>query len=271
MIDLSFIILTWNSEKYLSSCLDSFIEQCIRERISWEIFLVDNGSTDGTCDHARGYCEKYGTQVCLISLGKNFGTTYSRNLALRKAQGKYCCVLDSDTEYNFGNIRDVLTLLDNDKVGMVVPQLVLPGNIIQNSVKRFPTFLDKIKKIPGIFLRKKVSKNDFYETFPFYETRNVDTAISACWFFQKTLLDSVGYLDEAIFYAPEDVEYCLRVNKAGLQIVYYPQFSVFHHTQQISHHKPFSKVSLSHFAGLVYYFNKHGGWFHRPTFPHVSQ
>jgi GT2 family glycosyltransferase len=154
---------------------------------------------------------------------------------------------------------------------MVVPQLLLPGNIVQNSVKKFPTFLDKIRKIPGIFLSKKVSTNDFYKDFPFSESRAVDTAISACWFFSKKLLETVGFLDEAIFYAPEDVEYCFRVNKAGLQIIYYPQMSILHHTQQITHRKPFSKVSRSHFSGLLYYFHKHGGWISRPTFSHVPK
>lgn len=269
MVDLSFVILTWNSKKYLSCCLDSFIEQCNKEEISSEIIIVDNGSTDGTCALVRSYCDKYSAQVHLLSLGKNFGTTYPRNLALRKAQGQTCCVLDSDTEFNFGSIRNVINVLQNDKIGMVAPQLMLPGNIIQNSVKKFPTFLDKIKKIPGIFLNKKVSRKDFYETFPFHDPRPVDTAISACWFFRKSLLDAVGYFDEAIFYAPEDIEYCFRVNNAGLQVVYYPQVSIFHHCQQISHRKPFSKVSKSHLTGLLYYFHKHGGWFFRPTFTDV--
>lgn len=269
MIDLSFVILTWNSEKYLSPCLDSLIQQCSKENISWEIVIVDNGSTDGTQSIAQRYSGKYTDRIHLIPLKKNHGTTYPRNLGLKMAEGQTCCILDSDTEFNFGSIRNVINILLNQRIGMVVPQLLLPGNIIQNSVKKFPTFWDKISKIPGIFLNKKVSSKDFYESFPFYESRPVDTAISACWFFKKTLLDTVGFLDENIFYAPEDVEYCLRVNKSGLQIVYYPLVSISHHTQQISHQKPFSKVSRSHFIGLLYYFKKHGGWFRRPTFPHV--
>ncbi len=271
MIDLSFVILTWNSNNYLARCLDSFIIQCQKENISWEIILIDNGSTDGTCELATNYCEKFIEQIHLISLDKNRGTTYPRNLGLKKARGHNCCILDSDTEFNSGCIQDILNLLNNENIGMVAPQLLLPGGKIQNSAKKFPTFFDKISKIPGIFFNKKVSQKDFYDTFPFYKSRPVDTAISACWFFRKSLLESVGFLDETIFYAPEDIDFCLRVNKIGLQIIYFPFVSVMHHTQQISHRRPFSKVSRSHFSGLLYYFNKHGGWFQRPTFPHVPE
>lgn len=269
MIDLSFVILTWNSSNYLARCLNSFISQCMKEKISWEIIIVDNGSTDGTQDLVKHYCDMYKDQIHLLPLKKNLGTTYPRNLGLNQAKGNTCCILDSDTEFDSGSIGDVLNLLENENIGMIAPKLLLPGNKIQNSVKKFPTFIDKLSKIPGIIFNKKVSKNDFYEDFPFHESRPVDTAISACWFFQKTLLKKIGFFDEAIFYSPEDVDYCLRVNQAGLQIIYFPNISILHHTQQISHRKPLSKVSRSHFMGLLYYFKKHGGWLHRPTFLHI--
>jgi GT2 family glycosyltransferase len=121
-------------------------------------------------------------------------------------------------------------------------------------------------KIPRIVFGIKTKNNDFYENFPFAEEQTVDTAISACWFFKKALLQKTGYLDEKIFYAPEDIDFSLRVWKAGLSILYYPAFSVFHHTQQITHRKPLSKTSISHFWGLIYYYRKHGGWLVRPRF-----
>ena len=271
MIDLSFIILTWNSEKYISRCLESFINQCDTEHISWEIIIIDNGSNDGTAEKCKKYSRIYSEQFFLLSLESNLGTTYPRNLGLQKARGKYCCILDSDTEFNSGCIQDVIKLIEDEQVGICVPQLLLPGGMVQHSVKKFPTFLDKIKKIPGILYGKNITKSDFYENFPFVEMTSVGTAISACWFFRKSLLEHVGYLDEKIFYAPEDIDYCLRVNKAGMQIIYYPFVSVKHHTQQISHRKPFSKVSMSHFFGLLYYFKKHGGWLRRPVFSHTQQ
>jgi GT2 family glycosyltransferase len=108
-----------------------------------------------------------------------------------------------------------------------------------------------------------INQSDFYEEFPFVAETVVDSAISACWFFRKELCDDIGYLDEKIFYSPEDLDYCLRVYLSGKINVYHPYFEVLHHTQQISHRKPFSMVSFSHFAGLLYYYKKHGGWVYR--------
>jgi GT2 family glycosyltransferase len=110
----------------------------------------------------------------------------------------------------------------------------------------------------------KTQNTDFYQEFPFKTERDVDTAISACWFIRREHWDKVGDLDEMIFYAPEDLDYSVRVWKAGFRILYYPQFTVLHHTQQITHRKPLSSSSLSHVRGLLYYYLKHGGWFIRP-------
>jgi GT2 family glycosyltransferase len=77
-------------------------------------------------------------------------------------------------------------------------------------------------------------------------------------------MEKVGYLDEKIFYSPEDIDYALRVWLAGYCVLYYPALTVLHHTQQITHKKPLSKTSISHFFGLVYYYRQHGGWITRP-------
>jgi len=103
-----------------------------------------------------------------------------------------------------------------------------------------------------------VARGDYYTDFDFTQHQDVDTAISAFWLFRRDLLDKVGYLDENIFYAPEDVDFSLRVWLAGKTVHYFPYFKVIHHTQQISHSNPFDSVSKSHFRDLWYYFHKHG-------------
>ena len=262
---ISFIILTWNSERYLKGCFDSIIGKCTDEEISCEVIVVDNGSSDGSSAIVRGYQGSYPEIIHLITLESNRGTTYPRNLGLRQAQGEYLCILDSDTELGDGSLTEVFKRLATDeKIGMVVPRLLLPDGTVQNSVKRFPTMLNKLMKIPRIVFGIKTKNADFYDEFPFSEEREIDSAISACWFFRRELVDRVGYLDENIFYAPEDVDYSLRVWQAGCSLLYWPAFTVLHHTQQITHKKPFSRTSMSHFRGLLYYYWKHGGWMKKP-------
>lgn len=268
MVDISFIILTWNSRLFLKKCFNSIIKKCQHEDLSFEIIVIDNGSTDGSEILFSNFFNKYPHVFKIEYLGRNTGTTYSRNIGIKKSTGRYLCILDSDTEFREGSLREIFyQLSEDDSIGLIVPRLMLPDGSTQNSVKRFPTFGQKLLKIPQAVFGVQVTNKDFYPNFPFHEKTEVDTAISACWFMSREIVDQVGYLDEQIFYSPEDLDYCVRIRKAGCKVIYLPTFTVLHDTQQISHKRPFSKVSRSHFWGLVYYFRKHGGWFSNHHLP----
>ena len=266
-IKLSFIILCWNSERYLEGCFTSIIRKCSEENIKYEIIVIDNGSHDDSRQIFDTYKKNYGNRFTFILLPTNTGTTHSRNLGLKRAKGHYICILDSDTEINKGKITYILRRLDDKKIGIVAPKLLLNDGQIQNSVKKFPTLPIKMLKVLNAVFKISLPDLDFYESLACKEEFKVDSAISACWFFRKDLLDEVGFLDEKIFYSPEDLDFSMRIRKAGKEIVYYPRFSIIHYTQHISHKMPFSKNSLSHFFGLIYYFQKHGGWFSNRNLP----
>jgi GT2 family glycosyltransferase len=234
----------------------------MEENITYEIIVVDNGSTDGSLSIIDKYEQKHSPNFIKITFQENMGTTYSRNLAQKNTIGKYICILDSDTMIKEGSLLAIIeTLANNHEIGIIAPQLLLPDGNIQVSVKRFPTFWHKLAKIPKAVLRFPLTDFDFYQSFPFKQNTFVETAISACWFLRNDLFSKLGPFDEKIFYSPEDLDFCLRVWKKGLKILYYPSFKVLHDTQRISHKAPFSKSSLSHLRGLLYYFKKHGGWF----------
>ncbi len=266
MCDISFVALTWNSRAYVRRCVESIADRCEADRLAFEILVVDNGSTDGTVPEVDIIRAEGRIPLHLIGLAENRGTTLPRNLALKQARGGLVCIIDSDTEFQSGSLRPVVRLLEGDPtLGIVAPRLLLPDGSVQHSVKRFPTLLNKLQKIPRIVLGGAVPQPDFYAPFPFDACVDVDTAISACWVFRRTLLDTIGLLDEGIFYAPEDVEYCARVREAQLRILYYPYLTILHHTQQITHRRPFSATSASHLKGLLRYHRRHGGWFRRPS------
>ena len=72
---------------------------------------------------------------------------------------------------------------------------------------------------------------------------------------------SVGKFDEKIFYSPADVDYCMRVWKAGYQILYTPSAVVVHDAQELSRSRIPNKFTFSHDLGLLHYFKKHRYWF----------
>ncbi len=254
---VSFVSLTWNSELFINSFVLSV--NSIAADITLELIVVDNGSEDTSPALLLKAAERSSFPLDVIALDVNRGTTVSRNLALRKARGEYIVILDSDTEFNSNGFNGMITYLaKHPEIGLLVPKLVLPHGSHQNSCKRFPTLQDKLIKLVGILMPFSVANGDFYNNFDFTQPQEVDTAISAFWLFRRDLLDKVGYMDENIFYAPEDVDFSLRVWLAGKTVHYYPYFKVVHHTKQITHSRPFDSVSRSHLRDLWYYFRKHG-------------
>ncbi|HPQ45617.1 MAG TPA: glycosyltransferase family 2 protein [Syntrophales bacterium] len=264
---MSLVILTWNSQSYIKQCIDSYAKALDQEGLTGEFLIVDNGSQDGTLEVIQkeiipGLSRKH--SVHIIPLQKNYGTTVSRNMALRKATGDYIIICDSDTEYYQGMLNPALHYLSSKPdVGVLAPLLLWPDGETQPSVRRFPTLFAKATKVLDIIFRWPIRDLDFYPDFPWNEIRQGQTAASACWIFRKNLLEIVGYLDEKIFYAPEDLDYCMRVWKKGLKLMFYPDIKIYHHAQRLSRRNPLSKHALSHFGGLLYYFRKHGYLFRR--------
>jgi len=262
-LDISFVLLTWNSEKDIVACLESVTNTCFNEKLNYEILILDNGSSDSTRRLLKNSMNENENIKCDY-LESNSGTTLSRNILLKKVNAEYVFILDADTEIKNGSLLEAIQFLKNNPdIGLIAPKLWLNDHAIQHSVKKFPTLNEKLYKIRKILSLGKYNTSDFYDDFPFSKIQEVDTAISAAWIFPKTILDKVGFLDEKIFYAPEDIDYSLRIWKAGFKIVFYPYFELLHKTQQITHSRPFSKISFSHFKGLFYYFYKHGYWFSR--------
>jgi len=261
-MDLSVVILTWNSEKYITCCLESLLTDLDHSGLSHEIFIVDNGSSDGTVDTLKSFQSKYPEQIYPIFLDHNHGTTYSRNIALKKAQGDYISVIDSDIQImSPGTIKNLIETLGNDvEIGLVAPQLLYADRSLQKSTDKFPTIFSKILRF--FFLKSIEKSGNNRKVKP--EIIAVDYAISAMWVLKKEVIKRVGYLDEKIFYAPEDVDYCLRVWLSGYKVFYNPQVKVVHHTQEISRQFKMSRMTMLHVKGLIYYFRKHKYAFRRP-------
>lgn len=264
---VSLVILTWNSASYIKRCIESYANSFQAQSITAEFLIVDNGSTDNTIEIIEQdivTALPKGCTLDLIKLGENKGTTISRNIGIQKSSGRIIIICDSDTEFRRGDWESIFSLIENNpQIGIVAPSLFYGNGAIQPSVKKFPTLTDKLRKIPKIFLNVPIEDKDFYEDFPWEEPTLVDSAISACWVLSKATIEEIGLLDENIFYSPEDLDYCLRMWEGKKQIIFYPDIKLTHHTQQISHNKPFSRQSRSHLKGLFYYFFKHRYCFSR--------
>lgn len=266
-MDISFVILTWNSEQFIQKCLETLATSLQSTKLQFEVFIVDNGSKDNSVKLINELQRQSPNIITPIFLEKNTGTTFSRNLAFKKATGKYLCCLDSDMEVSSDVIPTLIqTLEDNKHAGLVVPKLLYPSGQLQKSTDAFPTIFNKIYRY---FFLKLIESNEHKKsmaTQQLNEAFEVDYAISAMWLFRRELIDKIGLLDEKIFYAPEDVDYCLRIWKAGYKIMYVPSISCIHHCQEISRGFKFNQATISHIKGLFYYFIKHRYFFISPKY-----
>jgi len=248
----SFIVLSFNSDKYIQKCLFS-INQAIEVLNSVsEVFVIDNGSTDKSVEilSTFKFCKYITFKTIFFKV--NTGTTFSRNTALKQAVGKYIVILDSDAYINSDVLINLKKYLeDNHDCGLAVPKLIYPDGRYQLSVDQFPTIIRKFSRY--LFLKKTEGTNQINEK------TDVDYAISAFWMLPFRMLKIIGYLDERIFYSPEDVDYCIRIWKAGYKITYIPDEQVVHDAQELSRARGFRLVNyffLSHLRELFYLFKK---------------
>lgn len=266
-MDVSCVILTWNSERYVSRCLNALISDLVQCGLAHEIFIVDNGSRDQTVAILKAFQARHPDGIVPIYLDHNSGTTYSRNLALRRARGKYLCILDCDVQVSPGAIAHLIETLErNRQIGLAAPKLVYADGTLQKSTDLFPTIITKTMRY--FFLKwfekreQELAKDSADRKSDAHE---VDYAISAMWILKREVLERVGLLDEQIIYSPEDVDYCLRVWKAGYSIVRDPAVCCVHHAQEISRGIRVNRSTLQHILGLCYYFKKHRYLFRRPV------
>ena len=88
---LSIVIVNYNVKYFLGQCLNS-VKRAI-DNIDAEVFVVDNASSDGSCDMVR---EQFGW-VKLIASEVNLGFSKGNNLAMQQARGEYVLLLNPDT------------------------------------------------------------------------------------------------------------------------------------------------------------------------------
>src|SRR4030042_2982281 len=132
VMDLSVIIVNWNTRDLLCQCLDSLTQRV--EGIEMEILVVDNGSTDGSVTAVRGNFPG----VRLIENPGNMGFAKANNHALSISKGRYLLLLNPDTQVKDEAIERMLSFMNaHAKAGLVGAQLLNADGTKQHSTPNF--------------------------------------------------------------------------------------------------------------------------------------
>lgn len=110
MKKLSIIIPVYNVEKYLPKCLDSLLDETVKD---YEIILVNDGSTDGSLTVAEGYRVRYPELFTVITT-ENRGQGHARNVGIENAHGEFLYFIDSDDYLTDGGLRGIASCLGRD-------------------------------------------------------------------------------------------------------------------------------------------------------------
>ncbi|MDE0510627.1 MAG: glycosyltransferase family 2 protein, partial [Gammaproteobacteria bacterium] len=228
-VTVSIIILTWNSEQQIGACLAS-LDRGLSEFPS-EVIVIDNGSQDQTCAVIR----KVRPDAQLLCNLENRGVAPARNQGIQLARGEYALILDDDTVVQPGALDVLIRYMEaHPEAGLCGPRLTDADGNLQLSCRRFPTLIDKLaRRLPSI-LGQEIARKAEMADWDHRTIREVDYVIGACQVIRRRALQEVGLLDERIFYGPEDVDICLRLQQAGWQVVYNPDAVVVHEERRVS-------------------------------------
>lgn len=204
------VILAWNDGELLAASIESVLES---EGVDPKIFVVDNGSEPPASvpDDDR---------IRVLRNDVNQGVAPGRAQGIAAGSAEFVCLLDSDARVHPHTLATLLGAMDDD-VAMAVP--VFDDQRPDESAGQAPSAATKVKRGLGL-------SDGYSDSGPFdvQGHREVDFGIGACQMIRRSAHDAAGGLDTNIFYGPEDVDFCLRLRRAGWRILQVSDATCFH-------------------------------------------
>ena len=254
-LDLSIVIVSYNTRDLLCACLQSVARS---DGVgSRETFVVDNASSDGSADMVAAEFP----WVQLIRNDVNRGYAHANNLALRRASGQKVLLLNPDTELPASAVSALMRYLDDHPdVAAVGPKLVRADGSLDLACRRsFPSPEVAFYRLIGLarllpnsprFARYNLTYLD-----PDIEAE-VDAVAGACMLVRRDAIEQAGLLDERFFMYGEDLDWAFRMKEHGWRIRYNPSVTVLHHkgasSRQVS-----ERATLDFYRAMRLFYEKH--------------
>jgi N-acetylglucosaminyl-diphospho-decaprenol L-rhamnosyltransferase len=217
---LSYCVVNTNGREFLLACLEA-IERTAPAGLEREVLVLDNASDDGSAKAVRDL----GREIRLIELEQRSGKAANDSTLLREARGRYCLLLNEDSELRPGAVEALLEALEGE------PDAAVAGaQLLDSEGREVPCAW----RFPGpgtalagaLFLHRLLtvqSKGD--------ETRRADWVQSSAMLVRRQAAAQVGYLDPEFFVYYDECDFCKRLAEAGWRTLYVPAARALHHDQ----------------------------------------
>ncbi len=225
---LSIIIVNYNVRHFLEQCLNSVGKATAN--ISAEVFVVDNNSPD---DSVKMVKENF-PEVIIIQNKENVGFSKANNQAIELAKGEYILLLNPDTVVEEDTFEKCIQFMDAhpNGGGLGVKMIDGNGNFLPESKRGLPTPAVSFYKIFGfskLFKKSKVFSKYHLGYLKEDEINEIEVLSGAFMWMRKSVLNKVGYLDEAFFMYGEDIDLSYRIILGGYKNYYFPEAKIIHY------------------------------------------
>ena len=243
-LDLSIIIVNWNSAAFVRNCLSTLYEHT--RTIRFEVIVIDNASHDG----CGAMIERDFPAVRFIQSTENAGFARANNLGFKHSTGRNILFLNPDTEVTGGATERLVRFLDSTaEAGVAGARLLNSDRSVQTScIQRYPTILNQV--LDTDYLRDRFPNWQIWGTRPLFdspkEPAQVEVISGACQMLRREVFEQIGFYDESYFMYAEDVDLCFKAQQAGWRNYYVGDAIIVHHGGRSS-----SAASGNNFATVV--------------------
>lgn len=229
-MDLSIIIISYNTKDLLRDCLQS-IKESNFGKYKHEIIVVDNASSDNSVEMIK----KEFPRTVVLENKDNLGFAKANNQGIREAHGRYIVFLNPDTKVTKKAIKTVLDYMeDNECVAVASPKVELAnGELDEGAHRGFPTPWNAFCHFSG--LGKVFPKSKLFSGYTMGwqldnpKPHEVDSVVGAFYMVRREAGEQVGWWDEDYFWYGDELDFSYRLKKAGWKIVYIPTVGILHY------------------------------------------
>ena len=261
---VSACIVTYNNVKYIETAAKSLLDSVKADNIDFKLFVIDNGSTDGTVELLKERFEnnpKYSDRFSLIMSGENigFGAAHNKMLEILNSEFRsdYHCVVNPDIDIKDDIIDKMVSFMErpeNADVNQLSPRICFPDGRNQILGKKNPHFKYLVASRlrgegePSPLLREYAMLDEDYSR-PF----EIENATGCFMFFRTSRFEETGGFDKRYFMYFEDCDITREMRKTG-RVLFFPDAVVYHVWARDS--KRNTKLKLIHISSMLKYYLK---------------